>query len=203
MSAFLGKIHYLLYDKILLQEDIYQKIIQISSDNNIAIQPILEDAEKMFGQPVRGKLEDVINHDNIHGSLQELITGVESRQAYVTIKALDMDLNLDLLLTVYHALGEEKGSLISDKYTPYQLYMSIYTHLLDGMPCDRVNVITDHTDDYINWETTRCLHREFWQDQIDIYYDLTDAFIHGFLSRASEDFTFERNGFNKSIKVRG
>lgn len=202
MSAFLGKIHYLLYDKILLQEQLYKDLIKISQENNIDILGTVEEAEAKFGQPVTGKLEDIIDHGNIHGYLQKLIQGVESRQGYVTLKALEKGLDLNLLLKLYYDMGQQVSQEVQGAQSPYQIYMGIYTNLLDGMPCDRVNVVTDNSEENITWKTTTCLHQGYWNNQVEVYYTLTDAFVEGYVSGASESFIYERSGFHKQVKIK-
>lgn len=202
MSAFLGKIHYLLYDKILLQEQLYKELIRISQENNINIIDTVKEAEAKFGQPVTGKLEEIIDHGNIHGYLQQLIQGVESRQGYVTLKALEKGLDLNLLLKQYYDMGQQVSQEVQGTQAPYQIYMGIYTNLLDGMPCDRVNVVTDNSEDCITWKTTTCLHQGYWDNQVEVYYALTDAFVEGYVSGASESFMYERSGFNKQVRMK-
>jgi hypothetical protein len=200
MSAFLGKIHHLLYNKILLQEALYKQTLVLAEDNKIDIRKAISEAEDKFGPPIQGKLEDIIDHGNIHGYLQGCIQKVESRQAYVILQALKLGLDKDILLKLYKDVGLHYGKInFNASAKPYDLFIDIYNHLLAGMPCDRVNVVSENEDHYISWEMTTCLQAPYWKDQVDVYYELTDAFIHGFVEGASSNHIYSRAGFHKKI----
>ncbi len=83
MSAFLGRIHNWLYNKIQLHEDILDEVIKYAESRNIPVDGLNEEALEKFGSPERGQLEDVINHGNIHGWLQSKIQSVENRTAWI------------------------------------------------------------------------------------------------------------------------
>ncbi|MBN2793895.1 MAG: hypothetical protein JXR88_00715 [Clostridia bacterium] len=203
MSAFLGKIHYLLYDKILLQEKLLNQLITLSHENNIDLRRDILEAEDHFGTAIEGNLEEIIDHNNIHGYLQERIHSVESRQGFITLKAIEKGLDLNLLIQLYHQSGLTYGQKVyHPDHSPYQLFMGIYSHLLDGMPCDRVNAVTENTETHIQWETTTCLHKGYWHPEVEIYYTLTDAFIEGFVFGASSKHMYSRDGFTKTIVVK-
>ena len=110
MSAFLGKIHYWLYNKILLQEKLIGEITELAKEKGYNSNLLLEASYSKYGLPVVGELEDVIEHSNIHGWLQEKITGVESRLAYV-ITELDKTniLNQEEITNVFFKDGEIRG----------------------------------------------------------------------------------------------
>ena len=74
MSAFLGPIHYWLYHKILLQEELTRDIALFAQENGY----IKEDAYTYAdGRP----LEEIIDKSNIHGWLHEYIHSAERRYA--------------------------------------------------------------------------------------------------------------------------
>lgn len=200
MSAFLGKIHYLLYDKIQLQEYLYHEMIQLAKTYDIDINSAIEEAESSFGKPLTQALEDIVNHQNIHGSLQSFIHGVESRQGMVTLEALKAGMPLSALMDLYKKTAFDKGRMVyNSSHSPYQLFMGIYSHLLDGMPCDRVNQVLENDEASLVWETQTCLHERYWDNQVDIYYLLTDAFIRGFVEGASGIYHYERQGQHKKL----
>ncbi len=77
MSAFLGKIHYWLYNKIQLHEALIEEVAQSSSNKDFNDKELLEKSYLEFGYPVKGNLENEIEHSNIHGWLQERIAEQE------------------------------------------------------------------------------------------------------------------------------
>ena len=143
MSAFLGKIHHLLYNKILLQEALYKQSLVLAKENKLDLSEVVSQAEEKFGPPIEGNLEDIIDHSNIHGYLQKCIEGVEARQGHVVLKAIDLGLDMNILLDLYEEVGIHYGKINANlDAKPYDLFIGIYNHLLDGMPCDRVKQVT-------------------------------------------------------------
>lgn len=200
MSAFLGKIHYLLYRKIALQENLYEELIQLAKAQGIEMNSVIDEANERFGKPIKGALEDIVDHGNIHGSLQSMITSVEARQGLMTLYALEQGLTLDQIKELYKERAMAFGSQVNIKEaTPYRLYQSLYSLLLDGMPCDRVNQVLEEGPDYIIWQTQTCLHKAYWAEQEGVYYSLMDTFVEGFLEGAGGACRFDRDGFTKKI----
>ena len=78
MSAFLGPIHYWLYNKIQLQEELIKDIVfhggkeqwQVFADGSLA--------EKTINKELR-PLNELIDVMNIHGWLQERVQDAEAR----------------------------------------------------------------------------------------------------------------------------
>ena len=201
MSAFLGKIHHLLYNKILLQEALYKQTLVLAEENKIDLSEAVAQAENKFGRPIEGNLEDIIDHSNIHGYLQNCIENVEARQGYVILKALDLGLDKNILLKLYEEVGMHYGKInAKPDAKPYDLFIGIYNHLLDGMPCDRVNQVAENEDHYITWDTRTCLHAPHWDGRVEVYYALTDAFISGFIEGACPNYVYDRQGFHKAIR---
>jgi hypothetical protein len=200
MSAFLGKIHYWLYNKIQLHEDILDEIIRSAGQKNITVEELKEEANGKFGSTERGQLEDVINHGNIHGWLQSRIQSVENRTAWIVTGLLkDQSVKLEEISGIYRESGRKamKATGIGD-YAPKELYVMIFDNMLEGMPCDRVNEPAAESEDEFSWNTTRCLHKECWDNaggDVSNHYTLRDEWIEGFIG---EKNTYSRtaNGFN-------
>ncbi len=90
MSAFLAPIHFWLYNKIALQEELINDIIDCARHNKWD--------ERLNGETVESyscgelpALESVIDTDNIHGWLQSRIRDCESRYAKLLIGLLAID----------------------------------------------------------------------------------------------------------------
>ena len=78
MSAFLGPIHYWLYNKIQIQQSIVNKIIEAGEET---IPELREYLNTKYGKSETRPLEDVIDQSNIHGWLQEQVSREEYKLA--------------------------------------------------------------------------------------------------------------------------
>lgn len=97
MSRFLGKIHYIMFDKINYVDEITRKMSELLDDN-----VDLKNIE-------RGALEDLIDTDNIHGWLQVRVAIVEDNLARV-LSELKKKESLKMLLKSPMILGRWKIS---------------------------------------------------------------------------------------------
>ncbi|MBP1745187.1 MAG: hypothetical protein H6Q58_2165 [Firmicutes bacterium] len=186
MSAFLGKIHYWLYNKIQLHEDILDEVIRFAELRSIPVEALKDEADEKFGKPERGPLEDVINHGNIHGWLQSSIQNVENRTAcVVTGLVKNHDVKIDEISEIYRESGRNAMALLEGgDFSPKELYIMIFDNMLEGMPCDRINEPAAESEEEFSWNTTRCLHKECWDNaegEVENYYTLRDAWIEGFI----------------------
>jgi len=199
MSAFLGPIHYWLYNKIQLHEDILEGILELAKKKNISTDELKTKAYEKYGYPERKPLEEVINHGNIHGWLQSNIQSVENRTAWIVTGLLkNSDLNIDELSKMYFDNGSKKRLEKDGDFSPKELYAMIFDSMLEGMPCDRVNEPITESDHEFSWKTTRCLHKEFWDNaggDISNYYTLRDSWIKGFIGSGNM-YTRTEDGFN-------
>ncbi|MFR7873005.1 MAG: hypothetical protein ACLU3K_05100, partial [Peptoniphilus grossensis] len=70
MSLYLGRIHYIMYDKILFQEEILNKLMELLEEEKCL--ELKKDLDDNFPLE-RGNLEDIIDERNIHGWLNERV----------------------------------------------------------------------------------------------------------------------------------
>lgn len=208
MSLFLGKIHYWLYDKILLHEKLIGSVAALAEGKGYSCEDLLIDSYARYGAPETGALEDHINLSNIHGWLQERIFSVEKRLAYVITELLKKEIvtreEIDLVFNQNGAGAINNLDIKEDK--PQNLYTLIFDHMLEGMPCDNVNQIIESTDDVITWKTTRCLHKQHWDEaggDVSDFYDFRDNWIKGFLNAFEGGFDYSRSpdGINTIRRV--
>lgn len=158
MSKFLAPIHYWVYNKVALQEQLIAAIAQAARDNEWDSE-IDYDSYVVADMPA---LERVIDQANIHGWLQARIGQAESRYAQLVTALLKSNASrLATLQNVAYAFGTHYAVAGS---TPMEAYQGFETNLLNGMPCDRVNVVTDQTETRVSWEEQQDLHSVFWEE---------------------------------------
>lgn len=205
MSAFLGKIHHWLYQKILLQESLIDSIAAMADAKDYDIESLLAESREKYGEPVTGALEDIIEHTNIHGWLQEKIHSVEKRLAYVITELLNQNVltTEEFALAFTHQGSKAGEASISPESKPQELYTLIYDHLLEGMPCDHAHEILESDAEGITWEARRCLHQDHWDaagGDISIFYELRDHWIDGFIRKTGFRYTRETGGISSIRK---
>jgi hypothetical protein len=204
MSAFLGKIHYWLFNKILLHENIIDEITRVSSDKGVNTNSIIESSYKKYGLPVRGNLENEIEHSNIHGWLQEKIASVEKRLAFIITELLNEGtISKEEIANVFKQNAESTMKVINaSEGNPQDYFTLVFDYMLEGMPCDRVNEIVENNSEKITWKTTRCLHRDYWNEvggDVVNYYYLRNSWINGFLSAGNTEYRYTRTEDNINI----
>lgn len=209
MSSVLGPIHVWLYNKILLQETITEQILLFNETKGY-VPTLREDAKHVCGVVATGDLETIIDPANIHGWLQNQIHIAENRLSFiVTAITKDHQERFDGILSCAYTVGEEvwerqsKGDL--QALNPFMggseagsdinakiIYQRLNNMLLDGMPCDHVNVLVSADEDETIYQRSICIHESYWIEQgglIMQYYDIRKAFIEGYL--AMTDFVYE------------
>lgn len=197
MSKFLAPIHFWLFDKVKLYEamemDIRSKLI--NETNESLITKIKTDFGPTIGVT---PLEEIIDQGNIHGWLQAQITNAEKRQAFLITSLVEADKEATLKASneTYFEFGKnagEKALAEGSVGNTQDIYNQLNNYLLEGMPCDRVNSVSEAADTHINWITSRCLHKDYWEQvggDIHVYYDLKSSFINGFLKGLNTEFTY-------------
>jgi hypothetical protein len=191
MSAFLGPIHYWLYNKIQIQHAIVDDIITLGARYGLSLK---EKCDSKYGGFENKPLEEMINHNNIHGWLQEKVSQVEYKYAYSVKALLDADSSLlphiEDILTSH---GKELGRNIKDTCnTSPLMYQAISDNLLDGMPCDHANSLLEKDNDRVVWKRNVCVHGDYWDEvgaDISLYYKLREAWIQGLVMECG--FTYQ------------
>jgi hypothetical protein len=208
MSAFLGKIHYWLYDKIVLQEIIIENITAVAQNKGFHSEELLKESYSRFGFPVKGLLENEIDHGNIHGWLQQCIASVESRMAFVVTELVKNNIVSieEIEGIIYQNAADTMNRLGIQEATPAELFQLIFDHMLEGMPCDRVNEVTEESETKVSWETTKDLHQSFWKQvggDAGNHHCFRDAWIRGFLSASAASFgyTTSENGISTIERI--
>lgn len=199
MSAFLGPIHHWLYRKIQLQEGLTQSLLEMAlpQERREVMRNKLAEA---CGRPESGPLERVIDTGNIHGWLQEQVSIVEARLAWLVTELLKEDpARLELLKETAAQFGREHP--LPAEEDARAVFSAMNDVFLDGMPCDRVNEVLEQNEDHVLWHQTQCVHRPYWEQvggDIANYYALRLGWIHGMLSGSG--FVFQVDDHQFTIK---
>lgn len=190
MSAFLGPIHYWMYNKIKVQQGIVDEIIKIGEE---VLPGLKENLDNNFGVSETRPLEEVIDQGNIHGWLQSNVTREEYKLADSITSLLKVKPDMiDQLKSVFWNKGKELSNTINEGNAS-QAYKVITDSLLDGMPCDHANTVQEDSEDKVIWKRNLCVHTDYWDEvhgDINIYYLLRDEFIKGCLSDTA--FVYEK-----------
>ena len=204
MSAFLGPIHYWVYNKILVGENIQKQVLDFAKNKGIDIDSIKSKAYEKYGEPDYSNLEDVIDEGNIHGWLQGRIDSLEYRLASIVTDILKENIKIEEIKEVFKSNGKEVFENIEDKSLSADgLFKVIFDNLVEGMPCDRVNLVEEESDEKVVWITTTCVHKRFWDavgGDVNNYYILKDGWIEGFVSSSPKNFVYEREDNKNYIK---
>ncbi|MCI5637359.1 MAG: hypothetical protein SO136_10835 [Sarcina ventriculi] len=204
MSAFLGPIHYWVYNKILVGENIQKDVLEFAKNRGINVDSIKSKAYEKYGEPDYSNLEDVIDEGNIHGWLQGRIDSLEYRLASIVTDILKENIKIEEIKEVFKSNGKEVFENIEDKSLSADgLFKVIFDNLVEGMPCDRVNLVEEESDEKVVWITTTCVHKRFWDavgGDVNNYYILKDGWIEGFVSSSPKNFVYEREDNKNYIK---
>ena len=202
MSAFLGPIHFWLYNKIKIQNEIVEEILDFA-DNGIN-PDFRENVYEKFGCEELKPLDEVIDVSNIHGWLQERVSQVENKLAYAVTELLKTeDESMDAIKDIFKSKGAEV-STFGINTELQEIYNGINDTLLDGMPCDHASSVIFGNDNEIIWKRNMCVHERYWNTSggdVKVFYLLRDEFIEGLLSET--DVKYEKTDETTSRIYRG
>ena len=191
MSAFLGPIHFWLYNKIQIQGDMISEIVELdenSGNEKLNLSSILDER---YGVLERRPLEEVIDEGNIHGWLQNQVSIAEYKLADgITLLMEKNPQNWDNIKAVFQKKGREASTFTKDD-SAGEIYKGLTDSLLDGMPCDHAYSVIEENDNEIIWKRNTCVHKSYWNEvngNIDNYYKLRDAFIQGFIENTGIEY---------------
>lgn len=203
MSAFLGPIHYWLYNKIQLQDSWIEDLLDLAEIKENYL--LREETYTRYGRAVTKNLADVIDESNIHGWLQEQIKKVEYKLAYVVTELLKKeDATLEEIKDIFRESGRENFEGLDQPVSlPEELYRVVFDYLLEGMPCDHINEVVSMDENQIVWRVTRCIHETYWQEvdgEIGIFYEMRKAWLEGFLEDTHMSYTNTNEGLQRIFR---
>lgn len=175
MSAFLGPVHFWLYDKIGRQEELTKAVALYASENGW----IADQNDYIKDLPA---LEGVIDTGNIHGWLQNQIHDAETRYANLICSITDgHSERMDEIQDVAAGFGRSNGC--SSAESPADVYRAFEDFFVNGMPCDRVNVVGSEDDSEVSWEMTQDIHAQYWNGDASRYYTIRSSVMNGMLDK--------------------
>jgi hypothetical protein len=182
MSKFLGPIHHWLYKKIEFQNELVKELSDMAVKKGYG-KDIVSGMEQKYAAIEGGSLEEIIDTSNIHGWLQDKITVVEKRLAFLVtaLVAKNPECVDDIMKTAY-AFGESQK--LPGGKSVAEIYKCLDDLLLNGMPCDRVNSIICKEEKTYVWQQTTDIHSAYWEEQngnLRYYYDIRKNLISGLL----------------------
>lgn len=181
MSAFLGPIHFWLYNKIKLQQSIVDELYSLGKEHNL---PLQQECDTRYGAFEEKPLEEIIDETNIHGWLQERVSQVEYKYAYCVTNLLShLPDSLSQIESILYKKGKEKGQKLKEAGIAFSgIFKEITDQLLDGMPCDHAMNLISQDDNEVIWTRNICVHEDYWNavgGDISNYYMLRDAWLKG------------------------
>ena len=200
MSAFLAPIHTWLFNKILLAEDLEKSLQKAYIDKYGDDAKEVTEKSLAYGSPIdtTKNIEDIIDASNIHGWLQDKISKVETRTALVITEMVKKygEEAETIAKECFAIQGKNVGEASKVKEmpgTPEELFNALNNYLLEGMPCDRVTRLIKSESNILEWETTSCIHKSYWErvsGDVSIFYNLRHTWIKGFIENANEEFAY-------------
>ncbi|WP_455067842.1 hypothetical protein [Parvimonas micra] len=181
MSAFLAPIHFWMYDKILIAQELTFKL-----EEKFLNKEEREEVESLFPGLYSKDLEEVIDQSNIHGWLHTAVSNVEIRFAYIVKTLLDRGISLEEIKKVAFEYGksfpEQEVSSLKDAY---ELLMDI---LLDGLPCDVSISVTREEENELEFVLYNDIHKQYFNEfnlEVTLYHEIREAFVNGIFERYS------------------
>ncbi|MFQ5560587.1 MAG: hypothetical protein ACE5FU_08395 [Nitrospinota bacterium] len=197
MSAFLGPIHF----------QMYEKIKTVSSRSVAVFSTFFEkfgtEVEEVCGCSKseaeswvdNTPLDQQIGDAAIHGWLSGKVDEAESREARLVKALLEKygDSGRALVLEAVYWHGKAVGLKAAEKHSPEtleELVGVVSAYLLDGMPCDSV-VKNFLSGGFLSSEHSKCLHVPNWDESgADTVFmcDIVRRWIDGFCESINPDF---------------
>ncbi len=213
MSAFLAPIHTLVFNKILLAEELEKNLKKVYINKYEDFAKDVIEKSVAYGEPIdtEKNLEDIIDKSNIHGWLQDKISLVEIRTAFLITEMIKKyGQQAEVIANVCFAeQGKAIGEELSSKQKlekPEQIFNSLNNYILEGMPCDRVTRLLKSENNILEWETTSCIHKKYWEivnGDINIFYNLRHTWIKAFVEGCNEEFIYNFIGGLKENDIVG
>lgn len=202
MSKFLGPVHYMLFSKIVFQDNFCMFLANKASEQD---EMFIKDVEMNTFIIPNLDLSDMVDLNNIHGSLQDLIGEIEYKLVYVVNEIENRGIfTFDEILNMAKSYGNMIGKRdIGGKLTLQDAYTFINSKLLNGMPCDKVQEVLENTETEIVWADKVDIHEVFWSNfdrNGKDFYKIRGNIIEGILENTNIHFE-ERKDFEYVLRI--
>lgn len=185
MSAFLGPVHFMLYNKIQKQNDLLNEIIKTSEENHW-VNDIANQLKEKYGENETAPLETVIDTSAIHNWLNNQVSISESRMAYALKLILEKDSALiEKVSDIFYSNGVAARLDYADIIVAEELFNALNLCLLDGMPCDGGISVESNDGSEIVWSINMQVHTPFYESEglsSEIFLTLRDKWLQGFFA---------------------
>ncbi|MBE5961949.1 MAG: hypothetical protein E7256_11325 [Lachnospiraceae bacterium] len=199
MSAFLGPIHYWLYNKVQVEDQMTKAIVEKAMEKGLLTAATLDTADQKYGTILNQSLEEMIDTDNIHGWLQDRVSVAEGRLAFFVTEIIEKNSDAkEEILETAKCFGHDLKR--PEFHSVKEVYQFIMDTLLDGMPCDHVNSIELEEADRLVYKRNHCVHEAYWQavnGDVTKYYEIRQAMLEGMLEGSG--FAIRQNGNQSEI----
>ncbi|MCJ7690160.1 MAG: hypothetical protein MUO60_12675, partial [Clostridiaceae bacterium] len=195
----LAPIHGLLFNKIKVTEALESDLINsYRSVYGEEVNTPVNGINEKYGNPIgNGLIEDLIDSDNIHGWLQDKIARAETRQAKLLGDLIEKfgEKAETIAFNVFNNQASELAKKAKDTYqsdTTPNIYAALNAYILEGMPCDNVNVVTIKEVDTLEWKNMKCLHKGYWEiggANVETLYSLRFSWFKTFIESINPEFT--------------
>lgn len=177
MSVNLGPIHTWVFNKIKFQEKEVERLLTLKEGLNI---------DDVAGVVEKGTLEEIIDIKNIHGFLQIRINITEKRLALTVEQLLDSGIELAEIKKTLFDFGVENS--FDKSVGPQKAYENLNGLMVNGMPCDKVEVVIENTESKVVFQENSDIHTEYWKNK-ETYQILKDEVIKGLLSNTNLSYS--------------
>lgn len=170
MSAFLGKIHFWMYNKINLlverEEFIYAQASEYCGELAEEGKDIVQ---QTYGLPLPNKdLAELIDHRDIHGWLQRQVNRTQCREAaFVMWLKQNCATEDECLSRFYQEHAKNLANRVKTEGQSCDTAESLYERLqdveLNGMPCDAGNEVLESSSDQVGWHVVEYHAEKNWQ----------------------------------------
>lgn len=200
MSKFLAPIHFWLFNKIKIHQELEMDIERrFEKEYGEIVRDIVNKNISQYGNRLENQqLDEIIDQDNIHGWLQKNISIVETRQAAILADLFSEfgEKALELARDVFKENALKNATVAKAEMTvnsPEDVYKVVNNYILDGMPCDNAGRVTRSDDDVLESVQNTCLHIVYWKTagvDVDIMYSLRTLWINAFVSGLNDSFEY-------------
>lgn len=167
----------------------YKKITMLNELNQDLVKTAENDGITMPDSYVREMedLDSACDPNDVHGWIQAKLDVVEKNLADICTTVLEEKpyaLN-DLKKTAY-LFGYRYSQMTPDALSAYQLLDNV---LLNGMPCDAVNMVDETSPEKVVWHEAMDMHSKYWKDS-SVYREIRNEVIRGLLSKSPASYDY-------------